>query len=83
MNLNRLANRESLLMVSHHLGTNDIDIDLEDLILEKTEGIPFFIEEFIRSLKELRIIEKPPIHSLYCFAQLELTSCWPKPAVHI
>ena len=31
--------------------------DLEDLILEKTEGIPFFIEEFIKSLKDLKIIE--------------------------
>ena len=56
--LNRLSNRESLLMVSHQLGTKDIDRDLEDLILEKTEGIPFFIEEFIKSLKELRIIER-------------------------
>ena len=58
VNLNRLSNRESLLMVSHLLGTDDIDRDLEDLILEKTEGVPFFIEEFIRSLKELRIIER-------------------------
>jgi len=58
VNLNRLANRESLIMVSHHLGTDDIDRDLEDLILEKTEGVPFFIEEFIKSLKELRIIER-------------------------
>ena len=56
--LNRLSNRESLAMVSHILGTKQIDTDLEDLILEKTEGIPFFIEEFIRSLKELAIIEK-------------------------
>jgi tetratricopeptide (TPR) repeat protein len=45
-------------MVSHLLGAEDIDSDLEDLILEKTEGVPFFIEEFIRSLKDLRIIER-------------------------
>jgi class 3 adenylate cyclase/tetratricopeptide (TPR) repeat protein len=56
--LNRLFNRESLSMVSHLLGTEEIDRDLEDLILEKTEGNPFFIEEFIRSLKEMKIIEK-------------------------
>ncbi len=56
--LNRLSNRESLTMVTHILGTEEIDRDLEDLILEKTEGIPFFIEEFIRSLKELEIIER-------------------------
>jgi hypothetical protein len=56
--LNRLSNRESLTMVTHHLGTDIIDSDLEELILEKTEGVPFFIEEFIKSLTDLNIIEK-------------------------
>jgi tetratricopeptide (TPR) repeat protein len=32
--------------------------DLEELVLEKTEGVPFFIEEFIKSLKDLKIIER-------------------------
>jgi class 3 adenylate cyclase/tetratricopeptide (TPR) repeat protein len=56
--LNRLSNRESNAMVSYILGTEDIDTDLEELILEKTEGVPFFIEEFIKSLKELKIVER-------------------------
>ena len=56
--LSRLSNRESLIMVSHLLDTDDIDSNLEELILEKTEGVPFFIEEFIRSLKDLKIIER-------------------------
>jgi predicted ATPase/class 3 adenylate cyclase len=56
--LNRLSNRESLAMVTHILGTEEIGRELEDLILEKTEGVPFFIEEFIRSLKDLRVIER-------------------------
>jgi class 3 adenylate cyclase/tetratricopeptide (TPR) repeat protein len=56
--LNRLSNRESLIMVSHLLGTEEIDRDLEGFILEKTEGVPFFIEELIKSLKDLKIIEK-------------------------
>jgi len=58
MNLNRLSNRESLIMVSHLLGTKELAPDLETLILEKTEGVPFFIEEFITSLKKLQIIER-------------------------
>jgi len=58
LNLNRLSNRESLAMVNYLLGTEDIESELEDLILEKTEGVPFFIEEFIKSLKDLRVIEK-------------------------
>jgi len=58
VNLNRLSNRESLMMVSHLLGTDELDRDLEEFILEKTEGIPFFIEELIKSLKDLKIIER-------------------------
>jgi tetratricopeptide (TPR) repeat protein len=56
--LNRLSNRESLMMVSHLLGTENLDKDLEEFILEKTEGVPFFIEELIKSLKDLKILER-------------------------
>jgi predicted ATPase len=58
VNLSRLSNRESLTMVSHLLGMGELDKDLEQLVLEKTEGIPFFIEELISSLKDQKIIEK-------------------------
>ncbi len=57
VNLNRLSNRESLAMVTHLLDADEIDRTLKELILKKTEGVPFFIEEFIRSLKDLKIIE--------------------------
>jgi class 3 adenylate cyclase/ribosomal protein L40E len=56
--LNRLSNRESLMLVSHLLGTEELDKKLEEFILEKTEGVPFFIEELIKSLKDLKIIER-------------------------
>ncbi|UCE53567.1 MAG: AAA family ATPase [Desulfobacterales bacterium] len=58
INLNRLSKREGLAMVINLLGTTKIDMDLEELILHKTEGVPFFIEEFVKSLKELKLIEK-------------------------
>jgi class 3 adenylate cyclase/tetratricopeptide (TPR) repeat protein len=58
LNLNRLSNRESLRMASHLLGTEDLDPALEELILEKTEGVPFFIEEFIQSLKDFEIVRE-------------------------
>ena len=58
VNLNRLSNRETLAMVTYILSTEKIDNNLEELILEKTEGVPFFIEEFLKSLKELKIIER-------------------------
>jgi tetratricopeptide (TPR) repeat protein len=56
--LNKLSNRESLAMATYMLGTPNIDRELEDLILQKTEGIPFFLEEFIKSLKDLKVIER-------------------------
>jgi class 3 adenylate cyclase/tetratricopeptide (TPR) repeat protein len=58
LTLNRLSNRESLAMATHLLGTEEIDRDLSDLILGRTEGIPFFIEEFTKSLKALNIITR-------------------------
>jgi class 3 adenylate cyclase/tetratricopeptide (TPR) repeat protein len=56
--LNRLSNRESLTMTYNLIGTEELDKDLEEFILEKTEGVPFFIEELIKSLKDLKIIER-------------------------
>jgi class 3 adenylate cyclase/tetratricopeptide (TPR) repeat protein len=58
LTLHRLSNRESLEMVTHILGTKEIEKALEEIILEKTEGVPFFIEEFIKSFKDLKIIER-------------------------
>ena len=70
VNLNRLSNRESLAMVNHLLGTENIDPNLQDLVLEKTEGIPFFIEEFLRSLKDLKVIEKRD-HTYYLSKKIQ------------
>jgi len=57
-NLNRLSNRESLELVKNLLGTEKIDIELEELFLEKTEGVPYFIEEFVKSLNDLKMVER-------------------------
>jgi len=65
--LNRLSNRESLAMATNILGTENLERMLEELILDKTEGIPFFIEEFIKSLKDLGMIERKDI--VYCLAK--------------
>ena len=53
LNLNGLSNSESRAMVHHILGTEHVDRDLGELIVQKTEGNPFFIEEFIESLRAL------------------------------
>jgi class 3 adenylate cyclase/tetratricopeptide (TPR) repeat protein len=56
--LNRLSNRESIHMAEYLLGSKRISPSLEGLILEKGEGVPFFVEEFVKSLELLKIIEK-------------------------
>jgi len=58
VNLNRISNRESLTMAKFLLETKDMERKLEEFIIDKTEGIPFFIEEFIKSIKDLKIIER-------------------------
>ncbi len=58
INLNRLSTRETLMMVSHLLGTEDFEREIEQVVLEKTEGVPFFIEELINSLRDQETIEK-------------------------
>jgi tetratricopeptide (TPR) repeat protein len=58
VNLNRLSNRESLSMVANLLSTEIIARELEDLILEKTEGVPYFIEELVKSLNDLNLIKR-------------------------
>ncbi|MBI4765825.1 MAG: AAA family ATPase [Deltaproteobacteria bacterium] len=40
------------------LGEVQLETALEEVILEKTEGVPFFVEEFIKSLKDLGFIER-------------------------
>jgi class 3 adenylate cyclase/tetratricopeptide (TPR) repeat protein len=58
VNLNRLSNRESLTLVKHILKADEVDPRLEVLILEKTEGIPLFVEEFTKSLDDLGLIDR-------------------------
>jgi len=57
INLNRLSNRESLEIVKYLVGTEEMETNLEELVLIKTEGVPFFIEEFIKSLKNINALE--------------------------
>ncbi len=58
LTLNRFSNRGSLSMVRHLLDRAEIGRDLEEFILEKTEGVPFFIEEFVKALRNLKIIKR-------------------------
>ena len=55
--LTRLAPRESQQMLTFLLGTDQVQDELTTLMLEKAEGVPFFLEELAKSLQETDAIE--------------------------
>jgi hypothetical protein len=57
LSLGRLSNRETLLMARHHLGEIEMTDTVAEVVLEKSEGVPLFVEELVRSMQELRLIE--------------------------
>ena len=56
--LNGLSNGDTLRMTADLLGAKKLDRDLRELILQNTRGVPFFIEEFIGFLNNLKIVER-------------------------
>lgn len=54
--LERLSDASSLELVKDLLGAERVPSHFQQLILEKTDGNPFFIEELIRSLRDERAI---------------------------
>lgn len=56
--LNRFSNREILTMVRQILDVEKLETTLEKFMIEKTDGVPFFIEELIKSLIETHAIKK-------------------------
>jgi class 3 adenylate cyclase/tetratricopeptide (TPR) repeat protein len=52
INLKRLSSLEGRLLVEELLTIDDLPDSVKNIILEKSEGNPFFIEEVIRSLIE-------------------------------
>ncbi len=58
LNLNRLSNRDSNGMIRNLLNTEAVDRKFQDLVLDKAEGNPFYIEELVKSLIDLSFIKK-------------------------
>ena len=50
--LTPLSRRESRQMLTALLGTHEIQGDLLELLAERSEGVPFFLEELVRTLRE-------------------------------
>ena len=56
MDLNRLTRTEALKMMKLSMDVDAVPQVLEDLILSRSEGNPFFIQEIVKTLLDKRII---------------------------
>lgn len=56
IHLRRLGNRESQILVEQLLRPDVIPQDIRELILERAEGNPFYLEEVVRHLLESELI---------------------------
>jgi len=55
--LNNLSVADTISLVCHRLGVNSLPKQVEDLIIEKSEGNPFFSEELAYVMRDLGFIE--------------------------
>ena len=58
MTLYKLTTKQIFTMVDNILHISQSNDEFLDFMVAKTEGIPFFIEEFIKYLKDQKLIEK-------------------------
>jgi predicted ATPase len=56
LTITRLTQDDSYRLLTALLGTASIHADLAAWVLNKAEGVPFFLEELVRSLRETRAI---------------------------
>jgi len=56
MDLNRLTRSEALKLMKLRLEVDQVPQAIEDLVLKRSEGNPFFIQEIIKTLMDKRII---------------------------
>src|SRR5262249_59365394 len=52
LNLNRLAPREVGAMIDHIVGNKQLPADIRQDIIERTDGIPLFVEEMTKAVLE-------------------------------
>ncbi len=56
--LNRLSDGEVRFLANSLFEGCGLDEDIHELILKKAEGVPFFVEEFVKMLLDLGIVRK-------------------------
>jgi tetratricopeptide (TPR) repeat protein len=59
MTLNRLGRRERLAMVEHVSGSKALPQALLEQIVERTDGVPLFVEELTKAVLESEELEQP------------------------
>jgi predicted ATPase len=58
LNLNRLAPRQRTEMIAHVTGGKPLPKEVADQIVDRTDGVPLFIEELLLTSKKFKLCAK-------------------------
>jgi predicted ATPase len=58
--LNRLGERETAAIIAHLVGNKDLPADVMANIVERTDGIPLFVEEMTKAVLESKLPRTSP-----------------------
>jgi class 3 adenylate cyclase/tetratricopeptide (TPR) repeat protein len=56
--LRSLVDADTLALASHMLGTGDFPDELKAALLEKAEGVPLFVEEVVKTLLDVGVLQR-------------------------
>lgn len=56
IDMNRLSIEDASKLMSQGLGTDDVPVNLTDVIYKRSEGNPFFIEELVKMLLDRKVV---------------------------
>ena len=62
MSLNRLSRRQRAEMIAGVTGGKALPKEIADQIIDRTDGVPLFIEELTKSVVESGLVTKPGDH---------------------
>jgi predicted ATPase len=63
LNLNRLPPRRRAEMIAHMTGGKALPKEIADQMVDRTDGVPLFIEELTKAVVESGIVRRPPASS--------------------
>jgi predicted ATPase len=73
LNLNRLPPRQGTEMIAHVTGGRALPKEITEQIVDRTDGVPLFIEELTKAVLESGVVAEPGDHSQVAWPLTPLT----------